>query len=55
LDEDYILLAATRPGPGVLWVRTGNLVNRLLLERFEQSWSEVLVHFRSGARSVELR
>lgn len=54
-DEDFILLAATRRGPGVLWVRTGNLVNRLLLECFERSWPEILSYLQSGARIVELR
>jgi predicted nuclease of predicted toxin-antitoxin system len=54
-DEDFALLAAARPGPRVLWVRTGNLVNRLLLARFERSWPEVLAHLQSGARVVELR
>jgi predicted nuclease of predicted toxin-antitoxin system len=54
-DEDFILLAAARPGPSVLWVRTGNLVNRLLLDCFRRSWPEVLAHLRSGARVVELR
>lgn len=54
-DEDFALLAAARPGPSILWVRTGNLVNRLLLERFEQSWSQIVDHFGSGVRIVELR
>ena len=54
-DEDFALLAAVREGPCVLWVRTGNLVNRLLLARFERAWPEVVEHFVSGARVVELR
>jgi predicted nuclease of predicted toxin-antitoxin system len=54
-DEDFALLAATRPGPRVLWVRTGNLVNRLLLARFERAWPEVLTHLQSDTRVVELR
>lgn len=54
-DEDFVLLTAARQGPSVLWVRTGNLVNRLLLVHFERSWPEVLAHLRSGARVVELR
>ena len=55
-DEDFARLAsATSSGPAVLWVRAGNLVNRLLLARFDASWLEILEHFESGARIVELR
>ena len=54
-DEDFPLLAADIvPGPAILWVRTGNLVNRLLLARFEAVWPEIESHFESGARIVEL-
>ena len=34
-DGDFASLTVTRSGPQVLWVRTGNLVNRLLFARFE--------------------
>lgn len=55
-DEDFPALAASRPdGPIVLWVRTGNLVNRVLLARFESAWAEIEGHLESGVRVVELR
>jgi len=54
-DEDFALFAAVRPGPRILWVRTGNSVNRVLLARFAQSWPEIVAHFQSGSRVVELR
>ena len=54
-DEDFARLAATRPGPRVLWVRCGNLVNRILLGRFETAWPEITGHLLSEARVVELR
>lgn len=55
-DEDFSLLAAASPeGARALWVRTGNLVNRLLLASFERAWPEVEAHLASGARVVELR
>ncbi|GAA0537772.1 putative nuclease of putative toxin-antitoxin system [Rhizomicrobium palustre] len=54
-DEDFVLLASTRSGPQILWVRTGNLVNRLLLARFERAWPEVISHLGANARVVELR
>ncbi len=54
-DEDFALLAARNTaGPVVLWVRTGNLVNRLLLARFERGWAEVETHLLSGTKIVEL-
>lgn len=55
-DEDFASMAAAEEnGPKVLWVRTGNLVNRLLLARFERAWDEIEAHLESGARVVELR
>lgn len=54
-DDDFARLAVSGTGPIVLWVRTGNLVNRLLLAHFERAWPEIEVHLASGARLVELR
>jgi predicted nuclease of predicted toxin-antitoxin system len=54
-DEDFALLASGIDRPRLLWVRTGNVVNRLLLARFEQAWPQIEAHFESGARLVELR
>jgi predicted nuclease of predicted toxin-antitoxin system len=55
-DEDFAqMVAANDEGPRVLWVRTGNLLKRVLLARFENAWSELEQHLRSGARLVELR
>jgi predicted nuclease of predicted toxin-antitoxin system len=55
-DEDFALMAAAdQAGPTVLWVRTGNLVNRLLLARFERAWPEIEQHLQAGAKVVELR
>jgi predicted nuclease of predicted toxin-antitoxin system len=54
-DEDFALMSAARPeGPQILWVRTGNLVTRLLLSRFETAWPQLTAHFEGGARLVEL-
>lgn len=54
-DEDFASLAATRAGPAVLWVRTGNLVTRLLLSHLEAVWPQTEAYLRDGARVVELR
>ncbi|MGD9815614.1 MAG: DUF5615 family PIN-like protein [Hyphomonadaceae bacterium] len=41
-DEDFALMvAANDNGPRVLWVRTGNLLKRVLLARFDAAWSEI--------------
>ena len=55
-DEDFTLLApTTNDAPQVLWVRTGNLVNRLLLNRFERSWPEIEAHLLNLVKVVEVR
>ena len=55
-DEDFTLITPGSPdSPQILWVRTGNLVNRLLLARFEQAWPQVEAHLSAMARVVEMR
>jgi predicted nuclease of predicted toxin-antitoxin system len=54
-DEDFAFLAARQAGPAVLWVRTGNLVTRMLLMRFESAWAQTEAYSLEGTRLVELR
>jgi predicted nuclease of predicted toxin-antitoxin system len=54
-DEDFALLVAATPAVRVLWVRIGNVVNRVLLARFDQAWPEIVTHLEEGARIVEVR
>ena len=55
-DEDFAAMAArSAVGPQVLWVRTGNLLNRVLLQRFEAAWPQAEPLLANGARLVELR
>jgi predicted nuclease of predicted toxin-antitoxin system len=54
-DEDFVYLASLRTGPVVVWVRCGNLVNRLLLARFDACWPELMAHLEGGIRLVEVR
>jgi predicted nuclease of predicted toxin-antitoxin system len=55
-DEDFSqLVVSNAEGPTVLWIRTGNLLKRALLARFEVAWPEVERHLLSGVRLVELR
>jgi len=39
----------------VLWVRTGDVVDRVLLVQFERAWPEILVRLEEGAQVVEIR
>jgi predicted nuclease of predicted toxin-antitoxin system len=54
-DEDFDRFASTASDARVLWVRTGNVVNRVLLVRFERGWAEILARLEEGAQVVELR
>ncbi len=55
-DEDFVRLAATDTGgPRVLWVRTGNVLNRILIARFEIAWTDLSAHLMSSARVIEIR
>ncbi|HEY2032531.1 MAG TPA: DUF5615 family PIN-like protein [Rhizomicrobium sp.] len=54
-DQDFPLLAETQPGAKIIWIRTGNLLKRALLKRFEHAWPELLGHLQSGIAIVELR
>ncbi len=39
----------------VVWVRTGNLGTRALIDRMELALPQILAHFAEGAKLVELR
>ncbi len=55
-DEDFALLSALAgPGARVLWVRSGNLVNRLLLAQFDRAWQDLETHLSTDVAVVELR
>jgi len=53
-DLDFVRMAAAGEGPRVLWVRTGNLVNRVLLGRFDSAWLRLCEHLASEIRVIEL-
>ena len=55
-DEDFAAMAGRLPsGPQVLWVRTGNILTRPLLMRFEAAWPSVEPLLANGHRLIELR
>ncbi len=54
-DEDFALRAGANEQAAVLWIRFGNVVNRVLFARLEQAWPEVEGHFSIGTTLVEVR
>lgn len=55
-DEDFVRpTIGPYEEPQVLWVRTGNVVNRVLFVRFSRGWIEIETHLAAGAPVVELR
>lgn len=55
-DEDFVhFVTLSEAGPSVIWVRTGNAINRVLTARFELAWTELEGHLEQGVRLVELR
>ena len=55
-DEDFILLQALdRAGPAVVWIRIGNAVRSVLLNRLPELWPAVVSAIERGERIVEVR
>ena len=54
-DRDFVLAGSPRQRSQVVWIRTGNVSNRVLIGRLEAGWRSVLTHLEDGASIVELR
>ncbi len=55
-DEDFIILKTSDPaGPSVVWVRIGNAVRRVTIERVSKVWPTVVAELASGEQVVEIR
>jgi predicted nuclease of predicted toxin-antitoxin system len=54
-DEDFSLIPRVDGSPQVVWVRTGNCPNSVLLARFEHLWNQLIVELEKGTQLVELR
>ena len=53
-DRDFVEWAIVRdPAPQVVWLRIGNLGNRVLIARLESSWGRIQAELISGVRVVE--
>jgi predicted nuclease of predicted toxin-antitoxin system len=55
-DEDFALLQALdRTGPAVVWIRIGNAVRRVLLQRLPALWPSVVSAIERGDKIIEVR
>lgn len=55
-DKDFLPSSGSHlSGLQIVWIRTGNISNRLLLDRLEARWQRIVAHLDAGARVVELR
>jgi predicted nuclease of predicted toxin-antitoxin system len=54
-DEDFVLLhALDHAGPPIVWIRIGNAVRRVLLQRVPIVWPSVVAALARGEKIVEL-
>ena len=51
-DEDYISLSDRFGAVQILWIRIGNAVNRVLLERLDEVWDDVAARLEHGEAIV---
>lgn len=55
-DRDFVPAVGEHAGVlKIVWIRTGNISNRILLQRVEAAWPSIIAHLEAGARIVELR
>jgi predicted nuclease of predicted toxin-antitoxin system len=55
-DEGFAAMAGRiANGPQALWVRSGNLLQRVLIARFEAVWPQIEPILEPGAALVEMR
>lgn len=51
-DKDYLRWGAALEGLQVLWLRVGNVPNRVLFARLDEVWREVCVRLEGGEALV---
>lgn len=55
-DEDFVLLQALdRAGPAIVWIRIGNTVRSVLLDRLPVLWPAVISAIERGDKIIEVR
>ncbi|HXQ42510.1 MAG TPA: DUF5615 family PIN-like protein [Candidatus Udaeobacter sp.] len=55
-DRDFASVdGGRRAAVRLIWVRTGNVSNRVMLQRLEDGWPQVVAHLHNGAQLIELR
>jgi len=55
-DRDFVPSGGSHlSGLQIIWIRTGNVANRVLLDRLAAGWQRILEHLPAGGRVVELR
>lgn len=55
-DEDFaVMVRASREGPSVVWLRTGNGTTRDLIAFLAPVWSGIEARLQAGDRLIEIR
>ena len=55
-DEDFVLLQALdRVGPAIAWIRVGNAVRTVLMQRLPVLWPAVMSAIERGEKIIEVR
>lgn len=54
-DRDFLVSPVAVETPPIIWVRTGNVPNRVLFERFEINWPRIEDYLVQGFLVVEIR
>jgi predicted nuclease of predicted toxin-antitoxin system len=55
-DEDFVLLRAGKgEGPSIVWVRIGNAVRKVIIQRLAAAWPAVMTRLEQGDNVVEIR
>lgn len=55
-DEDFVLLQALdRAGPAIIWIRIGNTVRSVLMQRLPKLWPSIISAIEQGEKIIEVR
>ena len=54
-DADFANFARQDVGGRLVWLRTGNCSNAVLIETFERQWPAILARIQAGERLIEVR